>query len=109
MALDIDDSYVVEALRYIWENATRGILVSDVVKHVGLSRRVLEVRFQRETGHSMHARILRVRLERVKAFLQETDLPMRDIAAKCGFGSENYLGKVFRKEFGMTLRQFRHR
>jgi LacI family transcriptional regulator len=101
------DQEMAVAVRFIYENAGRPIQVKDVVRCTGLSRRTLELKFQRLLGRSILSEIQRCHLDRVKSLLLETDMPGNRIAAECGFGSESYLGKVFRQTFGMTLRQYR--
>lgn len=103
----IADAEVAAAVEFIRDNSTRPIQVSDVVRCVGLSRRTLELRFQHILGRSILTEIHRCHFDRVKILLLETDMTGERIAAECGFGSESYLGKMFRREFGMTLRQYR--
>ena len=103
----LDDPDVVSALRFLHENAARPIGVDDVVRHVQLSRRSLEIRFQNAVGRTVHAEIQRVRLERAKQLLTETDLPIPKVAEATGYGSASYLGQVFRQSLGITPARFR--
>lgn len=103
----LEDIDVASALRFIHENAARPIGVNDVVRHVQLSRRSLEIRFQNVVGRTVHAEIQRVRLERAKQLLTETDLPIPKIAEATGYGSASYLGQVFRQTLGTTPARFR--
>lgn len=105
--LAVADTTVVRAARFIRDNIAQPINVCDVVKHSNVSRRLLEIRFRREMGHSLHAEITRLRLERVKAMLQDTTWNLRQIAQASGFGNESYLIKVFRRELGITPSEFR--
>ena len=54
-----------------------------------------------------HEEILRVRLNRVKQLLTETDLPLEQIAERAGFPHVEYLSVAFRREVGMPPSQFR--
>jgi len=103
------DAKIADALRFIRHEANRPLSVPDVAAHIGLSRRSLELRFRRALGHTVLTEIRRVQLERVRAFLIETDLPIGQIAAQCGFANGNYLGKIFRRECGETPQRFRLR
>lgn len=106
--LAVDDREIARAVRFIRENACERINVSDVLKAVPLSRRVLEQRFRRLLGHTPHEEILQVRLSRVKQLLVETDLPLYLIAERAGFDHVEYLSVVFRRETGRTPSAFRH-
>lgn len=106
--LAIDDSDVATAVRYIRENACDGINVNDVLKHVPCTRRVLEQRFGKILGRSPHDEIIRVKIDRVKQLLQETDLPMSVVADRSGFQHVEYLSVVFKRETGLTPARFRN-
>jgi LacI family transcriptional regulator len=103
----IPDRSLITALSYIRENATRPIQVRDVAQRTGISRRMLERRFLETLGRSPAAHIGKVRMDRVKALLVETDLPINDIAEDCGFCSPEYMTAVFRKEMKTTPLRFR--
>ena len=47
-----------------------------------LSRRLFESRFKKLLGHTPHEEIIRVRMNRVKEMLTETDLSLADIAER---------------------------
>jgi LacI family transcriptional regulator len=106
--LAIEDDDVARALRFIRERAREGIDVSDVLRAVPISRRVLEARFQKLVGRSPHAEIVRIRLLRVRQMLTETDLPLREIARRTGFRHTEYLSVAFKRQYGVspsTLRE----
>ena len=79
----------------------------DVVEHVALSRRALEIRFEHSLGRSIRTEIQRVRLTWTKQLLVETNLPVAKVAEAAGFNSLSYLSKVFHREVGETLAQYR--
>jgi len=53
--------------------------------------------------------VLRLRLERVKALLADTDWPLAQIAERTGFNYGEYLHTVFTQKTGTTPGQFRRR
>ena len=55
----VEDRDVAEAVRYIRENARRPLQIVDIVKHLGISRRALEIRFHRSLGWSIREEIER--------------------------------------------------
>ncbi len=103
----VADRHVAAAVRYIREHACNGITVGDVVANVPLSRRVLETRFRKCLGCSPHDQILRVKLDRVKKLLIDTDLPLAAIAERTGFAHVEYLSVAFKKHAGQTATEFR--
>ena len=106
-AVHIADPLVARALEFIWLNAYTPIGVPDIVAHVKVSRRLLELRFRKARAGTLQEELQRTRLKRVKAMLAETNLSVTAIAKACGFTSKSYLGKVFRNAFGITMTRYR--
>jgi LacI family transcriptional regulator len=105
--LAIADRNVARALRLIRERGCLGVGVDEVSAAAGLSRSVLQRRFRKILGKTVHQEILDIRLKRARALLTETDMPLIEVAEQAGFTHQEYLGVVFRTRFGMTPAQFR--
>ena len=95
------------AASFIRYNATRGIGAADVAAHLGASRSLVDDSFRRVTGESLLGMILRLRLEAVKAKLRETDLPISQVVASCGFATPTHAMTLFKRRFGCTMREWR--
>jgi LacI family transcriptional regulator len=107
--LAVDDRHVAAAIRVIRERACEGMDVSDVLRAVPLSRSALERRFAQVLRRSPKEEILRVRLNRAKQLLTETDFPLSLVAEKIGLDHTEYLNVFFKKKTGMTPARFRAR
>lgn len=105
--LAVEDRDVARAVQFIRDHACEGINVGDVLRAVPLSRRVLEMRFQRLLARTPREEILSVRLARVKQLLGETDLPLYTVAERTGFEHVEYLSVLFKRETGSTPSRFR--
>jgi LacI family transcriptional regulator len=108
--LAIEDRTIATALKLIRENACRNLRVDDLARQCGLSRSVLQRRFQTVLRRTVHAEILNTRLKRARELLQETDLSLAEIAERTGFKHQEYMGAVFKAQLGTTpgrLRQTR--
>src|SRR5262249_49666248 len=105
--LAIADPDVVAALRFFREHARDGIRVDDVLEHVSVSQRVLERKFRRYLGRTPKAELLRVQIARSKELLDESDLPLKVVAERCGFGSERYFSDAFCRVTGIRPGAFR--
>ena len=106
-ALHVNDKLVIRALEFIRINAGLTIRVSDVAGHLGVTPRWAEMRFQQTLGHSILDAIQRTRMQTVCAMLKETDLPLNAISKKCGISHPNHLCALFRRQFGMTMSDYR--
>jgi LacI family transcriptional regulator len=103
----IDDPEVVAALRFLHDHAALPIGVKDIVRQIAISRRNLELRFQAAVGRTLHAELQRVRLERARRLLSETDLPIPAVAQAAGYSTACYFIQVFRRAQGTTPARYR--
>lgn len=102
-----DDADVAQAIDFIRDQVHAGIAVDDVLRVVPLSRRTLEMRFRAALGRSPAEEIRRVRIERAKRLLVETDADMAGVAQAAGFSSANQLCETFRREAGLSPTRYR--
>lgn len=105
--LAIQDRPIAKALHVIREHACDGLTVEDVARHAGLSRSLLQARFRKALGKTIHEEILNVRLQRACQLIVETDLPLIEVAEKSGFKHQEYMGVVFKFRLGKTPAQYR--
>jgi len=95
------------ALEFIRLNACEGIAIDDVARHLQVSRSHVEKQFKKALGRSVLDEIQSRRLERLCALLRETALPIGEIGERCGYATETYLKRLFKKRFGITMRDYR--
>jgi len=103
----IRDSQVARALRLIRDHATTGLDVEAVARQVGLSRSVLQRRFREHLDTTVHDEILAARTRRACDLLAGTDLSLAEIAQRCGFRHQEYLGHVLKTRMGVTPLRYR--
>jgi LacI family transcriptional regulator len=101
------DPLVARALRFIAENGHRSIQVKHVASAVATTRRTLERRFNESMGRSIAGEITRLRVERAKRRMVETDASMKNVAIEAGFRTADHFGKVFTRIEGISPSQFR--
>ena len=101
------DIRVTQAITYIRRTACEGVTVPMVAAVMGLRRRMAEIVFRRETGHSIHDEIVDVRLERVENLLRNPWQEITAIAQICGWKSSAALRTAFQSRYGMSMRDWR--
>ncbi len=103
----VDHPIVRAALEFIAANSHRAIATADVAHAVAVGERTLERCFQKYLSRPIAAEIRRVRIERAKRELTQSDRRLADIARDVGFGVEQRMYQVFRRELGITPKQYR--
>lgn len=88
-------------LAYINERISRTVTLSDLAREAGLSAAYFSQRFKSSTGTSPHQYLLRLRICRAKKLLEESESPVIDIAAECGFQTQQHFARIFRR---LTMR-----
>lgn len=107
--LAINDRAVVKAVSFIRDNAAQPLHVAEIARHAGVSRRVLERRFQDHLQRSPAEEIRRARLRKAQELLLDTDMPVPEVSEAAGFGSPEYMAYVFRQECNMTPVEYRRK
>ncbi len=102
-----EDEDVSRAIQYIRDTACKGLMASDVLAFVGVSRTSLQQRMKQVTGRTIHQEIQRVRLNRAKELLAGSSLAIKQVAIESGFSSVQYLTRVFRATTGETPAGYR--
>ena len=102
-----DHPKVALALRYIAESANRRIKVNDVVNAVATNRRTLERNFREFTGRTISHEISRMRIERAKRLMTESDHSFKELAAELGYRNSDHFYKSFLRAEGQTPSSFR--
>ncbi len=70
--------------------------VEELCAAAGVSRRQLERLFQRHFRVAPQRYYLDLRLQRARALLRYTDMPVVEIAVACGFGSAAHFSRSYR-------------
>jgi LacI family transcriptional regulator len=103
----VADPLVRRAMRLLVEQVSTIVSVEEWATRVGVSRRVLERRFQAALNRSPHAMIQHERIGRAKSLLATTDLPVSIIAERCGYQSNERLTVNFRDSVGVPPARYR--
>ena len=100
--------FVQKVLAYITKEAVKGIGVEDVAKRFKVSRSLLELRFRELQRESVYEAMLRIRLDEVKRLLRHTNDSVADITAACGWQNPTPPKVLFKKRFGISMRDYRN-
>lgn len=98
---------IVKAKRYIENQFDAPIRLKDIANNVHLSEIYFHNIFTEFVGISPHQYLIDCRIENAKKLLWNNDIPISEVAEKSGFGCQQYLNKVFKKETGMTPVSYR--
>lgn len=98
---------VAKAKQYIETNFEKPIKLKDIASCVHLSEIYFYNIFHETVGRSPHQYLIDCRIKHAKKLLWNTEIPIWEVAEKSGFGCQQYLNKVFKKETGITPASYR--
>lgn len=93
---------LAEAVTYMEANKEELLGLDEIAGHIGLSRRQLERLFRKylDCGPIQYYR--RLRLIKARQLLQQTSMPVAEVAMSCGFGSSAHFSKCYRDHFKLA-------
>jgi transcriptional regulator GlxA family with amidase domain len=102
-----DDGGLVATRAWMLEHLDRSLTVSEMARHALLSERSFARHFRAETGTSPLRWLHEQRVLHARRLLEESDLPVEDIATSCGFGTATTLREHFARAVRSTPTAYR--
>jgi transcriptional regulator GlxA family with amidase domain len=94
---------------WIAAHLTGDLRVERLAEQAGMSPRTFARIYAGTMGITPARMVERIRVEAVRRTLEETDMPIKRIAAVCGFGQEERLRRAFARQVGTTPAEYRAR
>lgn len=98
---------ITDAIGWCEAHFAEPLSVPQLAARLFLSPNHFSQRFKREVGVTPAAFIRRLRLEKARTLLRETDWPLAHIAQNTGFADAAHLSRSFRDCYGLTPHKFR--
>jgi AraC family transcriptional regulator len=94
--------------QYVDENLDRNISLADLAGVAQLSVFHFMRKFRAEFGCPPHAYVIGRRIEHAKRQLARRDVPLKVVAANCGFSDQSHMTRLFRRLLGTTPAEYRN-
>jgi AraC family transcriptional regulator of arabinose operon len=99
--------HLKKAVIYIENNYRDAISLEDIVKAASLSHSILTQLFKTELDMTPIEYVWHHRLTVAKKFLEFTNLPIKDVALRCGFKTTQHFSRKFEEKMGSNPTVFR--
>jgi len=99
--------YCERAKAYISENIDRRLTVSDVAGAVGVSKNYLTNVFSNSEGIPLMEYINRRKLSYMIELIRRYDYSLAQAGEHVGFTDANYVSRIFKRYYGMTLTDYK--
>jgi transcriptional regulator GlxA family with amidase domain len=94
---------------WIADHLAGDLRVERLAEQAAMSPRTFARIYAAKMGMTPARMVEKIRVEAVRRNLEETDLPIKRIAAICGFGQEERLRRAFARQVGTTPAEYRRR
>ncbi len=101
------EARILRVLDHIYENPAGDLSLDALADVAAVSRFHWHRCFRAMTGETCAQAVRRIRLHRAAAMLVQTDRPIPEISAACGYPSPSSFSRAFRTVFGRPPGQFR--
>ncbi|QHW34703.1 response regulator [Paenibacillus rhizovicinus] len=98
---------IAHAVRFIQERFSEDISLQQIAELLELSPNYLSMLFKKELQLSFTEYVNRIRLEKAKELLLNTNLKSYEIAQRVGFADDSYFSRAFKKHTGVRPNGFR--
>lgn len=105
--IELSNSQIAPALKYIHENIHENILLKDVATLCNMSISQFSRIFKKETNKTLKEYIILKKIEKAKFLIENSNKSLSEISDKLGLEDSSYFTKVFKKYEGITPKQYR--
>jgi len=103
------DSRFGDLHAWILDNLAADLSVASLAAQVGMSERSFVRHYRAHTGNTPARAIEQLRVEAARRLLGDSALPIKRIADRCGFGTEETLRRSFLRAVAVTPQAYRER
>jgi len=94
-------------ISYIHRNFGNKLALEEIAAAANISPREANRIFQKAIQQTPFEYLMHYRLNRAKELLSHSELSITEISYQCGFTDSTYMGKQFKKAYGITPRDYR--
>ena len=98
---------VQRAISCMQSNIEEPLLLSEIARRVGCTQKSLEQKMNHEMKATPQAVYRRLRLGLARKLVQESDMPIAEIAGRCGYENTSAMTRAFGHEFAITPSKLR--
>lgn len=103
------EGQIREVQQWMLDNLHQRINVEELAQKCTMSSRNFRRLFQRETGQCPSEYLERARLDKARRMLCDCALPIKSVAYRCGFASDDQLRLAFKRHLAITPKDYRTR
>lgn len=105
-----EDRLNIEAVyRFLQENYAGDISINTLTEYFYQCPQHISKKFKEKYGITIVTALRQIRMEHARKYLKTSSVPIIEIARATGYDDENYFSKVFKKEVGISPKNYRNK
>lgn len=104
-----EDSLVARVLKYVSDHISDALTIEEIADAVGVSRRTFSRAFAKHAHVTPSVFVEQVRIDFARKLLEETDVPLKTVAFRCGFRNATQMRMIFSRQLSTTPKLYRER
>ena len=100
---------ISELIEWLFNNLDQPLNVERLAKQACMSSRHFARVFQQQTQLTPAKFINLARIERARLYLEQEQIPLKQVASQCGFGSDEQMRRAFVRHLNVLPQQYRQR
>lgn len=101
------DSIIGKVVKYVTNHISEALTIEDIADAVGISRRTFSRTFARHAKVTPSVFVEQLRIDFARKLLEETDIPLKTVAFRCGFHNATHMRMIFTRQLDTTPRRYR--
>jgi len=97
---------VIKAQQFVIQHVREKITLEEMANHLNLNSSYFSRLFKRETNQNFIEYVNRVKLEKAKELLQQSNKPVEEISDYLGYANKSYFIKLFKREMGIKPSEY---
>ncbi len=93
--------------RFLDERVEQKVTIEEMAASIYRSKDYAIKLFKQEFGQTPYTYFIRKKMDVAKSFLKSTTMSVKQIAFQLGYDDQHYFSNIFKKETGMSPRQYR--
>ena len=99
--LNVNDiNLILESCRIIEDNWKRFPSIKTLSSRVKMGESNFKLKFKKVTGYAPYQYYLKIKMEKARELLQNTDKSVSEVGYLCGYTNLSHFSRQFKKEFG---------
>lgn len=107
---NLEDNHIVRNVkRYLHQHFRENIVIKDLPDNFGVTSAYLSMLFKQETGITLKEFLIKLKIDKAKELLKETNMQVIEISDTIGYDNEHYFSRLFKQKVGITPSQYRNK